>query len=167
MAKKALHTQWSDLLENQTKESFKSFWSEYSECEEKIYADLLSASNLTLKGTVEELSSKYKVKPVFFMGFLDGINSSIEKEMDLDSIDESSEIDITAISEKLYFNMLEADAEHLYTLPEWEDVLNEDERNQIETEYRRSRTVVKEKLPGRNDPCPCGSGKKYKKCCGA
>ncbi|MGF1639146.1 MAG: SEC-C metal-binding domain-containing protein [Cyclobacteriaceae bacterium] len=25
--------------------------------------------------------------------------------------------------------------------------------------------VVVEKLPGRNDPCPCGSGKKYKKCC--
>lgn len=28
-------------------------------------------------------------------------------------------------------------------------------------------TVVKEKEPGRNDLCPCGSGKKYKKCCGA
>ena len=27
--------------------------------------------------------------------------------------------------------------------------------------------VRKEKKPGRNDPCPCGSGKKYKKCCGA
>lgn len=27
-------------------------------------------------------------------------------------------------------------------------------------------TVVKGKEPGRNDPCPCGSGKKYKKCCG-
>ncbi len=24
-----------------------------------------------------------------------------------------------------------------------------------------------EKKPGRNEPCPCGSGKKYKKCCGA
>ncbi len=24
-----------------------------------------------------------------------------------------------------------------------------------------------DKAPGRNDPCPCGSGKKYKKCCGA
>jgi preprotein translocase subunit SecA len=23
-----------------------------------------------------------------------------------------------------------------------------------------------DKTPGRNDPCPCGSGKKYKKCCG-
>ncbi|TJX14895.1 preprotein translocase subunit SecA [Tissierella creatinini] len=31
-----------------------------------------------------------------------------------------------------------------------------------------NRTVVnKEKKIGRNDPCPCGSGKKYKKCCGA
>lgn len=27
-------------------------------------------------------------------------------------------------------------------------------------------TIVKEKKIGRNDPCPCGSGKKYKKCCG-
>ena len=26
--------------------------------------------------------------------------------------------------------------------------------------------VKKGKKPGRNDPCPCGSGKKYKKCCG-
>ena len=25
--------------------------------------------------------------------------------------------------------------------------------------------IVKEEEPGRNDPCPCGSGKKYKKCC--
>jgi uncharacterized protein YecA (UPF0149 family) len=31
----------------------------------------------------------------------------------------------------------------------------------IET-YRREKPKV-----GRNDPCPCGSGKKYKKCCGA
>ncbi|WP_202931241.1 SEC-C metal-binding domain-containing protein [Oceanospirillum linum] len=26
-------------------------------------------------------------------------------------------------------------------------------------------TPVTEKNTGRNDPCPCGSGKKYKKCC--
>ena len=26
-------------------------------------------------------------------------------------------------------------------------------------------TQVSQKAPGRNDPCPCGSGKKYKKCC--
>ena len=27
-------------------------------------------------------------------------------------------------------------------------------------------TVKSGKEPGRNDPCPCGSGKKYKNCCG-
>lgn len=27
-------------------------------------------------------------------------------------------------------------------------------------------TVTQEKTPGRNDPCSCGSGKKFKKCCG-
>lgn len=27
-------------------------------------------------------------------------------------------------------------------------------------------TIVKDKKVGRNDSCPCGSGKKYKKCCG-
>ena len=27
-------------------------------------------------------------------------------------------------------------------------------------------TVKKNKKPKRNDPCPCGSGKKYKQCCG-
>ncbi len=31
--------------------------------------------------------------------------------------------------------------------------------------YSQSKNKVEK--PGRNDPCPCGSGKKYKKCCGA
>ncbi|MBR1811331.1 MAG: preprotein translocase subunit SecA [Clostridia bacterium] len=30
----------------------------------------------------------------------------------------------------------------------------------------KQQPVKKNKKPGRNDPCPCGSGKKYKKCCG-
>ena len=31
---------------------------------------------------------------------------------------------------------------------------------------RKSAPIVKGPQPGRNDPCPCGSGKKFKKCCG-
>jgi len=34
-------------------------------------------------------------------------------------------------------------------------------------EAPRRAPVVKDSKVGRNDPCPCGSGKKYKKCCGA
>jgi len=30
----------------------------------------------------------------------------------------------------------------------------------------RVQTVYREAIPGRNDPCFCGSGRKYKKCCG-
>ena len=32
--------------------------------------------------------------------------------------------------------------------------------------YVAPKPVVREPKIGRNDPCPCGSGKKYKKCCG-
>jgi len=37
----------------------------------------------------------------------------------------------------------------------------------VEEAKRKIQPVVKGAQPGRNDPCPCGSGKKYKKCCGA
>ena len=39
-------------------------------------------------------------------------------------------------------------------------------REEIEKEYKKSKTIVKGDRIGRNDPCTCGSGKKYKKCCG-
>ena len=36
-------------------------------------------------------------------------------------------------------------------------------------QVNESGKTVRREAPkvGRNDPCPCGSGKKYKKCCGA
>jgi len=38
----------------------------------------------------------------------------------------------------------------------------------VKTEYEKPKEIVSvgDKKIGRNDPCPCGSGKKYKKCCG-
>jgi uncharacterized protein len=37
----------------------------------------------------------------------------------------------------------------------------------MEWARRRDQARVSSKVPGRNDPCPCGSGRKYKRCCGA
>jgi len=34
-------------------------------------------------------------------------------------------------------------------------------------EIQRAQRELMARTPGRNDPCPCGSGKKYKRCCGA
>jgi uncharacterized protein YecA (UPF0149 family) len=33
-------------------------------------------------------------------------------------------------------------------------------------ETPKTEPIHSDKAPSRNDPCPCGSGKKYKKCCG-
>ncbi|MDO4288557.1 MAG: SEC-C metal-binding domain-containing protein, partial [Eubacterium sp.] len=51
-------------------------------------------------------------------------------------------------------------------LPEWDNIFTAEKRAEITKAYKRSKTVVNENKVGRNDPCPCGSGKKYKKCCG-
>ncbi|MGB0466579.1 MAG: PBPRA1643 family SWIM/SEC-C metal-binding motif protein [Pontibacterium sp.] len=37
---------------------------------------------------------------------------------------------------------------------------------ELESCLHKPKTQVLEATPGRNDPCACGSGKKYKKCCG-
>ncbi|MBO4377675.1 MAG: SEC-C domain-containing protein, partial [Clostridia bacterium] len=48
------------------------------------------------------------------------------------------------------------------------DVKNASATEKAAAESRRSGAgpVKVDKRPGRNDPCPCGSGKKYKNCCG-
>ena len=45
------------------------------------------------------------------------------------------------------------------------DTMEEDTRVSLEFDKKESRTVIVGKKIGRNDPCPCGSGKKYKQCC--
>jgi len=36
----------------------------------------------------------------------------------------------------------------------------------VDGEMPKAKTVINDKKVGRNDPCSCGSGKKFKKCCG-
>lgn len=163
----SLFKEWKDLIEGQTEKSYPEFWEEYSAAEIKIYSDLLANKDTVVSGSFEELREKYDVRDVMFMGFLDGVKSSLKKdEFDLESITPESKIKLEIDFEKLFYNMLEADADHLFSLDEWNDVLPEDDRRRIYKDYKRSKIVHVEKKPGRNDPCPCGSGKKYKKCCG-
>ncbi|MBO5667338.1 MAG: SEC-C domain-containing protein [Firmicutes bacterium] len=162
----SLFKDWEDLISNQTDESFPDFWEKYSSTEKKIYSDILDRPTEKVTGTFQSLVDKYEADPLLVMGFLDGINTSLREEQDLDSITETSEICLDIDMEKLFFNMLVAGADYLFTLPQWETILTEEKRLEIVKNYKRSKTVVKDKEPGRNDPCPCGSGKKYKKCCG-
>ena len=163
----SLFNDWNDLLEGQNKGTVDAFWEEYSNTEIKIYKHILSHKDEHLKGKVGDLVDFFGVDKVIFVGFLDGVNTSLNGEqLDLKKITLDSEIDLDIDFEKLYFNMHKADADYLYSLEEWDDVLPIERREEIYKEYRRSRTVHVEKKPGRNEPCPCGSGKKYKNCCG-
>lgn len=163
----SLYKQWVDLMEGQTDETFDAFWKEYSETETRIYTHILESKEPRLAGKFSELTAKFEADPVIFMGFLDGIQTSLNNPMELEAVNEDTEIDLDIDFEKLYFNMLKADADYLYTLKAWEGIFSEDKIMQIIKDFKRSKIVHKEKEPGRNDPCPCGSGKKYKKCCGA
>ena len=163
----SLYKQWLDLMEGQTDETFEAFWKEYSETETRVYAHILESKEPRLTGKFSELAAKFGADPVIFMGFLDGIQTSLNNPFELDAVTEDTDIDLDIDFEKLYFNMLKADADYLYTLKAWEGIFSEDKIMQIIKDFKRSKIVHKEKEPGRNDPCPCGSGKKYKKCCGA
>ena len=163
----SLYEQWKDLMENQTEATFNEFWDKYSSAETEIYSSILEENNKVVSGTFQDLVDKYKVDPILFMGFLDGVNSSLIEELPIEAFNENSKITFEIDFEKLYFNMLKANADYLFTLDQWDSILPEEKRREILKYYKRSKTVIKEKLPGRNDPCPCGSGKKYKKCCGA
>ncbi len=163
----SLFDQWKEQLSGQTSETFDAFWDKYSSGETRIYSALLKTGNPIVQGNLRKMAERYEVEPVIFMGFLDGINTSLNTPISLEDVGEEDHLTLNIDFEKLYFNMLKANADYLYTLDSWNSILSDEKRQEITKEYKKSKTVVKEKTPGRNDPCPCGSGRKYKKCCGA
>lgn len=161
-----LYEQWKELSSRDMgKNENDAFWNAYLEKEKVNYESILTNRISIIEGTVGELALKYEMDAVTFAGFLDGINTSLVCPLELDDIIESSVIRMEIDFEKLYHNMLEAKADWLYNLPQWDDILTSDKRNEITREYRKSKIAISNKV-GRNDPCSCGSGKKYKKCCG-
>lgn len=161
-----LFKNWEDMAYNlETQEEYDAFWKEYLEQERLIYKDILGKKENPVKGSLKELGAKYSIEPVVFCGFIDGINTSLVNEQDMDSLTEDSEVSLEINYEKLYWNMLEAKAPWLYELEEWNGIIDEEKREEIKKEFKQSKIVRVEKI-GRNESCPCGSGKKYKKCCG-
>ncbi len=161
-----LYEKWENKAnEDRSPEEYNKFWEDYFLEEKGVYEKILKAKDNKIEGTVSEIAKKYDVAEPTLMGMLDGINTSIKEELDVENLESDSNVSLDIDFEKLYFNMHDAKADWLYNLPEWEDILTEEKRKEITKEYRASKTIRVEKV-GRNDPCTCGSGKKYKKCCG-
>lgn len=145
----------------------KKIWSKYFEQEKEIYKQLLQNPSEVVSGSVKELAQKYGMDVNYMVGFLDGINESLKTPNPIEEMEEDTVVSLDIDLEQLYYHMVEARADWLYELPEWEGLITPERRKELYLEQKKSGTVVKGKKVGRNDPCPCGSGKKYKKCCGA
>ena len=142
------------------------FWGGYFQLEKGIYENILSTPETVVKGTVKELAEKFGQEVLTMIGFLDGINDSLKVANPIETMEEDTEVSLDYDKEKLYYNMVGCKADWLYELPQWDNLLDEETRKQLYKKQKLSGTVVKGKKIGRNEPCPCGSGKKYKQCCG-
>lgn len=152
--------------EKANKGDLQRLWSDYFRKERDLYEELLKNPDEEVKGTVKELAEKYGLTLEYMVGFLDGINDSLKEENPIETMDENTEVSLAFDKEKLYKNMVAAGADWLYTLEGWNEIFSEDRQKELYLEQKKSGTVVKEKKIYPNDPCPCGSGKKYKKCHG-
>ena len=169
MSDKTILEQWRSIAYDQQadRNQLQRFWANYFNIEKGIYEQLLSNPDEVVSGTVKELAEKYDTEVMIMTGFLDGINESLKGyENPIETMDEDTKVKIEIDPEKLYYNMVEAKATWLYELPQWDAILTEERRTELYREQKASGTVRNTHKIYPNDPCPCGSGKKYKKCCG-
>ena len=164
----ALLDQWKAVAYNEAtgKERLQQIWGAYFEEEKKLYAKLLKNPDVVEKGTVKELADKFGMSIMSMTGFLDGINDSLITPNPIDDMEEDTVVQLGFDKELLYKNMVAAEADWLYNLEEWNAIFDADKKKALYREQKASTTVKKEVKIYPNDPCPCGSGKKYKKCCG-
>ena len=142
-----------------------NFWSRYFAIEKSVYEKLLSNPDEAVEGTVKELAERFEIEVMAMVGFLDGIDESLVTPNNLEDLTEDSHVSLAFDKEKLYKNMVDAKADWLYELPQWNEIFDGETKRRLYLEQKKSGTVIVGKKIGRNDPCPCGSGKKYKYCC--
>lgn len=164
----ALLEQWQKVAYNEKadKGELQRFWQRYFLLEKGVYEKLLANPDEKVEGTVKELADKYELSVMDMTGFLDGINESLIQANPIDTMEEDTNVSLAFDLEKLYKNMVDAKADWLYELPQWDKIFDAETKKRLYLEQKKSGTVVVGKKVGRNDPCPCGSGKKYKQCCG-
>ncbi len=164
----ALLQEWHKIAYNETenRDKLQKLWTSYFQEEKAIYEKLLENPDEVVSGTVKELAEKYGVSIMTMTGFLDGINDSLVTANNIEEMEEDTQVQLGFDKALLYKNMVAAEADWLYNLPQWESIFDEETRKALYKEQKASTTIVKEAKIYPNDPCPCGSGKKYKKCCG-
>ena len=138
MSEKSLLDQWRGMAYDQTlsKDQLEKFWANYFLIEKGIYEKLLADPDTVVKGTVKELAEKYGQDVMTMVGFLDGINDSLLTPNPIETMTEDTEVSLAFDKERLYKNMVDAKADWLYGLPQWEAILTKRQES-ASTESRR------------------------------
>lgn len=155
---------WKRRTEQGTPQEQSQFVNYYLAEEKEAYAKLLGDYPKVFEGTVDALTEYLDLDHTLIGGFLDGINESLKEKLDIEELEKDTNVRLDVDLPKLYYNMLAAKAKWLFELPVWEALLPKNERLAIRSQFREDTTIRSKKI-GRNDPCTCGSGKKYKHCC--
>ena len=162
----SLYERWMEKAFSKEGRSVDAIWDEYLPKEQHIYEYILANKLTKLEGTVKELAERFSMTTEEIVAFVDGINDVLPTPYEMTKLEEDTAIVLDIDFERLFKKMVEYHAEHLYQLPQWDGIFDADTRKRLTLEQKRSRTIVKGEKIGRNDPCPCGSGKKYKNCHG-
>ncbi|MDO5432281.1 SEC-C metal-binding domain-containing protein [Eubacterium sp.] len=166
----SLYEEWKEAASvdpEEDEKAYRELWNEYLTKETAFYEDILGKKQDVIDGTISELAEKYDVTPMMMAGFMDGISESLKSDLDnLKELEADTQVHLEIDFEKLYYNMVGVPAEWLYELPQWDDILTAQKKRELMKASKERNTIVKKEKIGRNEPCPCGSGKKYKKCCG-
>ena len=73
-----------------------------------------------MKRTEKELAEKYRKSVMTMDGFLDGINDSLKTANPIETMEEDTVVSLAFDKELLYKNMIDAKADWLYGLPQWD-----------------------------------------------
>ena len=141
----ALLQEWRDYaykFDDRTAEG-QQFWLNYFNIEKGIYEKLLADKDTVVSGTVKELADKYETELQMFVGFLDGINDSLKEANPIEEMDENTQVSLDIDFEKLYYNMVGCRAEWLYNLKEWDDILTEERRKELNKDVKKKAEASK------------------------
>jgi hypothetical protein len=162
-----VHDAWKRIALDPQGQPVKHVWDEYLAVEKSVYQKILREKITRIEGSAVEIGAQYGFTTVQAAAFLDGIHECVDGIPDIEDLEDDTPVAFDIDYERLFKQMVEYKAEALYKLPEWNGIFTPEQQKQFYSEQKKSHTIVRnENKIGRNEPCPCGSGKKYKKCCG-
>ena len=139
-----LYQQWRDIAEaERTQEAGEKFWNDYFEAETENYKKLLADHEKVYSGKISELAPMFNMDEPTFVGFIDGINTSLKTEIDLDTL-ESDSASLTSQQQSALYEGVNEDYSHINSKKRrYEQVREDPYYNALQLKYAQAITCHK------------------------